>query len=635
MCNQQDNQIRIIENHGLLDEVQIFAGVMACIFTLVGVIGNLLMIAALIRKKTLRKQVTTKLIISLAVSDFLFCSINTGSNAVQYFTKNNPNCPDNNCIWGDKICEVFAFFYFANGGASLGNLWLITINQYVMVCHYSKHDRIYTKCNIGLMLAFVWSSIFGLNLLPLLEIWGKIEPHAKKYSCTIVRTDKDDPWSSPLIFFLFFAFGCPCIVIIYGYIAIIRKLKRTRAALMRTLNANTLQREIQDHQRQWRMIKMMLLVFCCFIFTFLPSAIINFVDQDYVYPNVHVFMDILWWSASVINPVIYMIRNLRYREAMIELLRKMFCLPQKHQRKPTKIPTINSHQSASERTKGPKRRPHSVGFSNNRPVSLSMVPVWSGAEPMEKISMEKNSKFTGLKRRSTEPTIAFTCTEQNTELTVVRQDTTENLELEKSLKNMENDTIKSDMESEKKNMETIREESKKETLNQEITQNTTNEAVKEITSKKITEKSTENSMDKIKLKNDASLTQKVSEDTDSKITVDNKKDEMLLSQVSQEENLTSENRPVQNKNSNSQDKKEMLDHKISQDSLTTKTTGKNTSENSKEKNIEKCDKQKSTQRVDKRFEQNTEEMLGNETNQNNTTKTVEKSPEKNLDSNTK
>ena len=142
-------------------------------------------------------------------------------------------------------------------------------------------------------------------------------------------------------------------------------------------------------------------------------------------------------------------------------------------------------------------------------------------------------------------------------------------------------------------------------------------------------------MDKIKLKNDASLTQKVSEDTDSKITVDNKKDEMLLSQVSQEENLTSENRPVQNKNSNSQDKKEMLDHKISQDSLTTKTTGKNTSENSKEKNIEKCDKQKSTQRVDKRFEQNTEEMLGNETNQNNTTKTVEKSPEKNLDSNTK
>ena len=624
MCYHRDFEIRIDENHGLLDEVEIFAGVVACIFTLVGVIGNSLMIAALIRKKTLRKQVTTKLIISLAVSDFLFCSINIGSNAVRYFTKNNPNCPDGNCIWGKKICNVFAYFYFANGGVSLGNLWLITINQYVMVCHYSKHDKIYTKCNIGLMLAFVWSSIFGLNLLPLLEIWGKFEPHAKKYSCTIVRTDEKDSWSSPLIFFLFFAFGCPCIVIIYGYIAIIRKLKRTRAALMKTLNANTLQREIQDHQRQWRMIKMMLLVFCCFVFTFLPSAIINFVDQDYIYPNVHVFMDILWWSASVINPVIYMIRNLRYREAVIELLRKMFCLPQKIQRKPTKLPTSNSHQSTTERTKERKRRPHSVGFSNNRPVSLSMVPVWSGAEPVEKIPMEKNNKFTGLKRRSTEPTIAFTCTEQSF-LTAV---TTENLELENNMKNMENSTTKS----EKKNMETIREEikeqSKKETP-PEIPHNATNEAVEEIQSK-----------------NGVSLSHNISEDSDSKINIDKTKDEILPPQISQEatakteENLSSEKCPVENKekifcqNSSSQDKKGMMDHKINQD-ITTKKVGENTLENSKEKNIEKCDKQKSTQMAEERYKQNTEKMLSNETNQNNTTKTVETSPEKNLESKTK
>ena len=74
---------RIIQNHGLLEGVQIFAGVIASILTFVGIIANLLMIIALLKSKKLSHLVMTKFIVSLSVSDLLFCSINVGSNAVR------------------------------------------------------------------------------------------------------------------------------------------------------------------------------------------------------------------------------------------------------------------------------------------------------------------------------------------------------------------------------------------------------------------------------------------------------------------------------------------------------------------------------------------------------------------------
>ena len=78
-----------------------------------------------------------------------------------------------------------------------------------------------------------------------------------------------------------------------------------------------------------KMIKMILKVFLCFLLTFLPVTLINIFDPKVETSiNLHIFADVLWWSASVINPIIYISRNKIYRDAMISLCRKISCLPE-------------------------------------------------------------------------------------------------------------------------------------------------------------------------------------------------------------------------------------------------------------------------------------------------------------------
>ena len=69
------------------NSITTFAATMAVIFTIIGVTGNLLTIAGLYRIPKLRQKATTKFVISLALSDFLFSAINTPMNAALYIQK--------------------------------------------------------------------------------------------------------------------------------------------------------------------------------------------------------------------------------------------------------------------------------------------------------------------------------------------------------------------------------------------------------------------------------------------------------------------------------------------------------------------------------------------------------------------
>ena len=82
-------------------------------------------------------------------------------------------------------------------------------------------------------------------------------------------------------------------------------------------------------QQNVKMIKMILKVFLCFLLTFLPVTLINIFDPKVETSiNLHIFADVLWWSASVINPIIYISRHRIYRNAIISLCRKIFCMPE-------------------------------------------------------------------------------------------------------------------------------------------------------------------------------------------------------------------------------------------------------------------------------------------------------------------
>lgn len=306
----------------------IFAAVAASIFTFVGITGNLLTVVALLKCQKLRSHATTMFVISLAVSDLLFCTINLPLTASRYVHEE----------WrlGPEMCRLFPFFFYGNVAASLMNMVAITINRYILIACHANYSRIYSHLHIFLMIAFVWLFSFGMMVPPLIGVWGTLGLDKQTFSCTILKRNDH----SPKKFLMIFGFLMPCIVIIACYSAIFLKVRQSRknvqshmknntpaaggnaSAVGKNDSKNALANAAQSAQRREdiRLTKMMLTIFLCFLVCFLPLMLVNVADDDVDFPFLHILASVLAWASAVVNPFIYAFKNRQYQQAFIKIL---------------------------------------------------------------------------------------------------------------------------------------------------------------------------------------------------------------------------------------------------------------------------------------------------------------------------
>ncbi|XP_023714838.1 protein trapped in endoderm-1 [Cryptotermes secundus] len=308
------------DNYTVADSVEIyyprgatvFASVCAVLFSIVGVIGNLITAIALLCCSKLRHHATTAFIISLCVSDLLFCSINLPLTASRYI----------NQAWvlGSTLCKLFPFFFYGNVAVSLLSMVAITINRYILISCHSLYDKLYTPRNICLMLVFAWSFSFSMMIPPLLEVWGHLGLDPPTFSCTILKKDGKSP--KKMLFVL--GFILPCVVIILSYTCIYWKVRQSQRNLQ-SHNAvrpkpNSVGPQFLQRREDIRLTRLMLTIFCCFLLCFLPLMLVNVADDEIHYPTIHVMASVLAWASSVVNPFIYAGSNRQYRAAYHKLL---------------------------------------------------------------------------------------------------------------------------------------------------------------------------------------------------------------------------------------------------------------------------------------------------------------------------
>ncbi|XP_063872419.1 protein trapped in endoderm-1-like [Scylla paramamosain] len=311
----------------------IFAAIASILFIVVGILGNLITIVALSKNRKLRFHATTAFVISLCVSDLLFCSINLPLTASRYIHEA--------WVLGDALCSVFPFFFYGNVATSLLNMVAITVNRYILIAHHNLYDRVYRQHFIYLMIAFIWLFSFGMMVPPLLGVWGQLGLDPPTFSCTILKSNG----SSPKKFLFLFGFLLPMIAIIACYSAIYYKVKQSRrnvAAHTNNCGPVSSSMSIITRKDDMRLTRMMLTIFLCFLVSFLPLMIVNVADDDVRVPTLHVLASVLAWASAVVNPFVYAVTNRQYRTAY----RRLFC---GHQGKPGRC--SNSHsKSNSSRT---------------------------------------------------------------------------------------------------------------------------------------------------------------------------------------------------------------------------------------------------------------------------------------------
>ncbi|CAG9760179.1 unnamed protein product [Ceutorhynchus assimilis] len=288
-------------------EATVFAATCAVIFCVFGVIGNLVTIVALVRCPKLKMHATTAFVISLCISDFLFCAVNLPLTAARYIYEK--------WMFGTLLCKLFPVLFYGNVAGSLLNMVAITINRYVLITLYDYYSKLYSNLSIGLQLLCTWGMAFLIMVPPLLGIWGQLGLDPTTFSCTILEKDGKSPKKTIFIF----GIGFPCLVIIIAYSCIYWKVRSTKLRLRShepITKHRTSKRERDDH----RLTKLMAVIFMCFLFCFLPLMIVNVFDEKVSYPELHVLASILAWASSVINPFIYAATNKQYRSAYKKLL---------------------------------------------------------------------------------------------------------------------------------------------------------------------------------------------------------------------------------------------------------------------------------------------------------------------------
>ncbi|XP_076041026.1 G-protein coupled receptor moody-like isoform X2 [Oratosquilla oratoria] len=316
----------------------LFMGYMA-----LGMVGNFLTIVALVRCPRVR-NVTAAFIISLCVADFLFCMLVLPWEVSRFLEKE--------WVWGEGlVCTLFPLFRYWNVAVSLLSIAMITINRYIMIAHFSVYKSVYRKGWIGLMIAGCWVFAFLMLLPTLLGKWGRFGLEPRLQTCTILEVDNKSP--KQVLFAIAFCVPAIVIVICYSLIFIVihRSEKRMRQHSTRGMNGTVDQphvrsgqhlqhrtqskadRELRRKRNEWRITKMVLIIFLTFLVTYLPITLVKNFDKRVDHPGLHVLGYVLIYLSCCVNPVIYVIMNRQYRQAYKTVL---LC----------KRPRLRSHNSA-------------------------------------------------------------------------------------------------------------------------------------------------------------------------------------------------------------------------------------------------------------------------------------------------
>ncbi|OXU26858.1 hypothetical protein TSAR_016616 [Trichomalopsis sarcophagae] len=291
-----------------------FAATVAILIMIVGLLGNLLTIIALLKYPKVR-NVAAAFIISLCVADFIFCLLVLPFDSIRFI----------DASWADVrfLCALVPFLRYGNVGVSLLSVGAITINRYIMIAHHGIYARVYKKHWIALMIIFCWLFSYGMQVPTLVGSWGKFDYDSNLETCSIVR-DANGRTSKTFLFVT--GFVIPCIVIVGCYTKIFWVVHKSESRMRKhtspppptiksphTPGRDT--REIKQRRSEWRITKMVLAIFLGFVACYLPITIVKVADPEVRHPAFHVLGYLLLYFASCVNPIIYVIMNKQYRQA--------------------------------------------------------------------------------------------------------------------------------------------------------------------------------------------------------------------------------------------------------------------------------------------------------------------------------
>lgn len=178
-------------------------GAVLAMFSLVTILGNLLVITSVYKELYLR-TITNYFIVSLAVADLMVGGIVMPFSISLEMT---------NQVWlfGTEWCDMWHSFDVLASTASILNLCIISLDRYWAISDPIAYPTKMSSCKVMLLIAFVWLCSAGISF-PAIAWWKAVTPSDLPSHMCFFTED-----SAYLIFSSFVSFYCPTFVMMFVY----------------------------------------------------------------------------------------------------------------------------------------------------------------------------------------------------------------------------------------------------------------------------------------------------------------------------------------------------------------------------------------------------------------------------------
>ncbi|ENN71885.1 hypothetical protein YQE_11422, partial [Dendroctonus ponderosae] len=261
---------------------------------IVGVLGNLLTLVALLRHSKIR-TVAAAFIARFAL---LFPGAAVLRQPVLPWNVDSWRCS----LQDDSYLEIWNHWGF-----------IAQYSQYILIAWPQCYAKIYTKTKVILYISLIWVFSYGLQVPTLLGQWGVYGMDERLGTCSI-KPDANGSSSKTALFIIGFALPSVIIVLCYSNIFWVVRQSHKRLA-QHSSNGSKFKRS------EMKITKMVLVIFICFVVCYLPITIVKIFDTRVEHAPLHVLSYLLIYLASCVNPVVYVTMNKQYRYAYLETLK--------------------------------------------------------------------------------------------------------------------------------------------------------------------------------------------------------------------------------------------------------------------------------------------------------------------------
>ena len=268
--------------------------------TLIGVAGNTLVVWVIVSRAKMR-TVTNILLLNLALADLSFVLICPPFTAYQLATSQWP--------FGNIVCKLMHYLLNVTAYVTVYTLVLISVLRWLTILYGPQTLHIRTKSNVVLMIVGLWMFMLMCNV-PVLFVHGRIsdgeqvvcENYGIEYGRGLFST------------FFAFAYIIPLLIIIALSIAILHHINKQKPSMI-----GKPKRKSDDKKKQaTRLIILVVVIFAIFwlpIHIHLLVAYFGELPQSNFYQALSIIWNVLAYSNSCVNPVIYNFASQDFRDA--------------------------------------------------------------------------------------------------------------------------------------------------------------------------------------------------------------------------------------------------------------------------------------------------------------------------------